>query len=123
MKYLRAIVIDVLFLGVFIAASVWGQFGFLNIAYFLGWLFTIMLLIGIVGAFSKKGKEIYNREKKIKSKLWYVYDITTDIVFTLLYAWHGWFILATIAGILYILKPGVRKYLEEQRVKKGAETC
>lgn len=123
MKYLLSIITDALFLGLFIVANIFVQFGLINITYFLGWFFTIMLFIGIVGAFSKKGQEIYNKERKEKSKLWYAYDITTDIIFTLLYAWHGWFVLATIAGFLCILKPGVRKYLEEQQIKKGAGAC
>lgn len=123
MKYLRVIIIDALFLGLFIAANLWVQLGILNIVYFLGWFFNIILFMGVASAFSKKGQEIYNKERKEKPKVWYAYDIATDIIFILLYAWHGWFVLATIAGFLSILKPGVRKYLEEQRIKKGAETC
>ncbi|CAI2121243.1 Uncharacterised protein [Serratia fonticola] len=123
MKYLRAIILNLVVLGSFIAAHFWLQAGMLNIAHFSGWLLNAIIIIGIACALSPEGQELYNKEIKTKPRWWYMLIIGFDVVFTLLFAWNGWFILAAVTGLTAIIKPFMRKHLEEQRVKKGAGVC
>lgn len=111
MKFLISLLLDAivllsLFFGVYL-----GEERLINIAYFAIWFFGAVNLIGFLTPSAvEKAAAVYVHRTLLRR----AYDLLTDIAVVVFTAWSGWFVLATVYGLVTVLKA---EFSEKQEKK------
>lgn len=101
MKFLISLLLDAIVLfSLFFGVSL-GDERLINIGYFAFWFFGAVNLICflIPAAMEKAGQDYVHR-----TLLRRAYDLLTDIAVVVFAAWSGWLILATVYGLMSVMK-------------------
>ncbi|WP_145483067.1 hypothetical protein [Yersinia aldovae] len=101
MKYLSAIFFDIIVFLSLYYGFIHDSEGLINIGYFAGWFFGIIILVGLS---STKARESIKEKYKHQWIIWRIYDGLTDAAYTAFAIYSGWFVLATIYALSSIIK-------------------
>lgn len=117
MKLLFAIAVDLMIFATILVGIKTGNESLLNISHFFGWFCGGFLLLSLLIPDSRASME---KTYKHQTRAFRMYDVLTDLLFVVFFAYQGWMVLAGVYATASVLKADYKKKQEKKYETENA---